>query len=125
MNDDQAKLLLRQLYDDDWIVRAKAIWSLRDSPELSLSAISRLFELTFDKKLPIQDLAQAGIKRLGTLAVPFLLEQTSSHNPAYRRMTIELLMTTGFWRGATWGIANQVLAPRVNSRPNWGIYREK
>ena len=64
-----AALLLRQLYDEDRVHRAAAVFKLRQFPHLTLPEIARLFELAVNDTVAIRDVSRVAIENMGAAAV--------------------------------------------------------
>jgi HEAT repeat protein len=114
------QLLLQQLHDENWLVRATAAFNLRNSPEATIPAIARFFELSLDDHAPLRDICQAAIENMKSSAIPFLLRQASADHPTHRERAIELLAVVGECGGQPHQFATQVLGPRNAQRPGWG-----
>lgn len=124
MDHDTAQSLLGQIDDGNWLVRATAASKLRQFPDVTLPAISRFFDLTFDENMPVRYSCVAVIASMRVSAIPFLLEETAAGDPLHRQQAIWLLMEAGDWRWATTGVAEQALKPRPESTPNWGKFKD-
>ena len=132
MSDDTAnpqppnlQSLLRQLYDEDWLVRATAARKLKDLPEATIPVIARFFELTLDDHPALRAICQVVIENMKSAAVPFLLQQTFANDAAYRERAIELLAVVGHCGGQPHEFATQILGLRNARRPDWGDCAER
>lgn len=124
MSDDKPDDLVSQLDSDDWIRRGIAVHLLGAFPEILVSCISRIFELTFDDVRPIAAYAEGAIKETRSAAIPFLLDETKSPVACRRQRAIELLGQVGFWCGGAARLAAQELEPHRDSSPEWGNQRD-
>jgi hypothetical protein len=86
---------LRQLYDDNWLVRTTAARLLKDFPETTLPVIARFFELTLDDHAPLREMCRIAFENMKSAAVPFLLAQAQGTDSARRDKAIQLLSLAG------------------------------
>ena len=127
MSDETAHLqppdsqeLLRQLYDDNWLVQSTAAHKLIKCPDLALTAIARFFDLSLDANAALRAVCRVAIEKMKAAAVPFLLEQTQASEPARRENAIQLLSWAGRSGGEPHKFSTQSLGLRNAGQPDWG-----
>ncbi len=113
--------ILAELESDNGEKRCCATFKLRPHGPDAVVALPALFKLLLDTEIESpRSIRRNAIICLGNLAIPFLLEQVKSPNPAFRLEALCLIEDVGFRRASTSISSNKLRDGSRDEFLDWG-----